>query len=152
MTLMNKEKLLLIKIKPSTYKLLLLMCPHLLIVMTTILLTLIYGLNTWIVLLSCIIATLSFCYYFRLHINLSSNDSIRLISKDKASNLFISGIGFENHSVKISGSSFSNDYLTILNLRDATKKTFTAVITKGCVDMDTYRKLRVTVNTIKFSE
>jgi len=149
---MNKEKLLLAKISPSTYKFFIILGPHLIILFSILFVFLLNDLQVLLIITCFILTAISFSYYYKLFFNLSSKKSVRLISIDKNNKVVVKGINIDNHPVNILGSSFCNDFFILLNMNDSEGKLFTALITRGCVDAETYRKLKVIVNTLKLSE
>ena len=135
---------LLIEIKPTVQKGLLIFTPHFL-ALSMIASFDVFSLAVKGILL--IFISISAGYYFRLYVMQKSKKSVISIQQDSANNWFITthdkGHEAPPKSVILLASSFVNKYLILMNYRDNNKSYYSTIITPDSISSNDFRRLQV---------
>lgn len=136
------SKPLMLEIKPSLQKSLLLIIPHILTLLIVI------SVKPFPVSFRFILATLvllSTVYFFRLHFFKSLKNSVNSISQDSAKNWLIFIKDNEQKEVELLGSSFVSNMLIIINYIDINYNKYNVIIAPDSLSSDEFRRLIVRI-------
>ena len=135
---------LLIEIKPTLQKVLLIFTPHFLALILVASLDVFSLAVKGILLIFILIST---GYYFQLFVMQKSKKSVLSIQQDSANNWFITTHDKDHEaapkSVILLASSFVNKYLILMNYRDINKSYYSAIITPDSISSNDFRRLQV---------
>jgi len=135
---------LLIEIKPTFQKALLIFTPHLLVFALVVS----FDVFNWLIKASLLVFIfISIAYYFRLHLIQKSKKSILSIQQDSVNNWFVA-IYDEGHEAKLESvillaSSFVSKSLIVLNYRNDSGSQYSVIITRDSISSNEFRRLQV---------
>jgi len=132
-----------LKIKASLLKKLLILLPHLFAVGLIFLIEPFPG-YLGAFLLALII--LSAIYYYRLHISKKLKQSVYYISQDSAKNWLVTTRGDMLQQVTLLDSSFTSNFLIIINYIDINKNKYCVIIMHDSLANDEFRRLLLRLN------
>lgn len=89
------------------------------------------------------IISLSFIYYYRLHISRRLKKSVIRMKQSQHSGWSIMTNDDENLSVKVQGASYSSPWMVILNVSHEVKGSYTMIVPFDSVSESLHRQLRV---------